>query len=52
MSLNRYKFYEKDFPAAKKYIKTGKGKAPNWFKKFKDNLTIKGSKIFYLNVHK
>ena len=47
MSLNRYKFYEKDFPAAKKYIKSGKGKAPNWCKKFKDKLQIKGSKIFY-----
>ena len=47
MSINRYKFLEKDIPKVKKFLKTGKGNAPNWAKKFKDELSVKGNTLFY-----
>lgn len=45
--MNRYKLKKSDFPAAIKYIlgKAKKGESPNWAVKFKDDLTVKGSKL-------
>ena len=50
--MNRYKFKEADFKAAIHYIKTGKNQidAPNWAIKKKDELTIKGKKVFFKNM--
>ena len=47
--MNRFKISQKDFPAAIRFLNTGSGKlsAPNWCSKFKNELTVKGDKIFY-----
>ena len=51
MTINRYTFREKDWPAAIEYIKKGikTVDTPNWSVKFKDNLKLKGKQIYYDN---
>jgi hypothetical protein len=49
--MNRYKVYEKDFAAAKKFL-SGKGfrkDSPSWAVKHKDKLSFKGGKLFFDN---
>ena len=43
----RFKFTEKNVNAAIKYLRDGKGTPPKYAVKFKDELTIKGKKLFY-----
>ena len=49
--MNRFTISEKDFPAAKKFLKNGEDRlsAPNWCIKFKDDLSVKGNKILFKN---
>ena len=49
--MNRYKVSEKDFDAAKKFMqgKAFKKDAPSWAVKYKEQLSFKGSKLFYLD---
>ena len=46
-SINRYKFKDADIVRVKKYLKSGTGNAPNWAKKFKGDLSVKGNTVFY-----
>ena len=48
--MNRFSIRQNDFPSAIKYIKNGGDKlsTPSWAVRFKDDLTVKGSKIYYL----
>ena len=48
--MNRYKFIDADIPKVKKFLKSGTGNAPNWAKKYKDDLTVKGNKIYYKDL--
>ena len=45
--MNRYKFVDADIPKVKKFLKSGKGNVPNWAKKYRDELTVKGNTIYY-----
>ena len=45
----RYKIYEKDVNAVKKYLKTKKGDLPKWGARFKDDLTLSGNRLLYKN---
>ena len=47
--MNRFKFNEADWPAAIKYLKTGKDEinAPNWAISKKADLKVTGGKILY-----
>ena len=47
--MHRYKFLERDFPAAITYIKKGTKTVdtPTWALKFKSDLTTSNKKIFY-----
>ena len=45
--MNRYKFIDADIPKVKKFLKSGKGVVPNWAKKYRDELTVKGNTIYY-----
>ena len=51
--MNRYKFTEENIRQAIKFLKSG-GSAPrvgpNWAKRFKDDLKVKGSKVFYKDL--
>ena len=47
--MQRFKYHQKDWPAAISYIKKGKKTidTPNWAIKFKDDLSVKGKIIYY-----
>lgn len=47
--MQRYRFHEKDWPAAIAFIKKGKKTVdtPNWAVKFKHELSVKGRSIYY-----
>ena len=47
--MNRFKFKQADFPAAIKYLTTGKDEidAPNWAISKKVDLKVKGKKVFF-----
>ena len=46
--MNRYKFWEKDIPKVKAYLKKGTTEGvPKWAVKFKDKLSVKGNNIMY-----
>ena len=47
--MERFKITEKKIAQAVSFIKNGKGVAPKFAMKFKDELTIKGKKLFYNN---
>ena len=43
----RYRFTNKNIDQAVKFLKTGKGNAPSFVGKFKNDLSVKGKKLFY-----
>ena len=43
----RYKFTEASVDKARKYLKGTVKKGPVWAERFKDDLTLKGKKVFY-----
>ena len=45
--MDRFKITEAGRKKALKYIKSKKGSPPTWATKYKDDLTTKGSKLFY-----
>ena len=45
--MDRYKISNDAVKKALKFLKTGTGNKPNWASKYKDDLTVKGSKLFY-----
>ena len=45
--MERYKIVEKNLKAAIKFIKHGTGTPPRYAVKFKDQLSVKGSKLYY-----
>ena len=47
--MQRFKYHQKDWPAAISYIKKGKKTidTPTWCIKFKDDLSVKGKTIYY-----
>ena len=45
--MDRFKFTEANVKKAIVFKKTGKGKPSTWVAKYKDDLTTKGSKLFY-----
>ena len=47
--MERFKITEKKLAQAVSFIKTGKGAAPKFAVKFKDDLNIKGKKLYYKN---
>ena len=45
--MDRYKLTRAAVKKAVKFIKTGDGKAPTWATKYKKDLSVKGSQLFY-----
>ena len=45
--MDRFKITDAALKKAIKFVKSGDGKAPAWASKYKADLTIKGSKLFY-----
>ena len=45
--MDRYKLKDADIKKAVTYLKTKKGTLPVWASKYKDDLTLKGNKLFY-----
>ena len=47
--MNRYKFSEESIAEAAKFLKGKSKDGPAWAKRFKGDLTVKNSKVFYLD---
>ena len=45
--MDRYKISNEGVKKSVKFLKTGAGTPPKWVSKYKDDLTVKGSKLFY-----
>ena len=45
--MDRFKITEAGLKKAIKFVKTGNGSPPTWAKKYKEDLTAKGNKLFY-----
>ena len=45
--MDRFRVTDATLKSAIKFIKTGKGKAPMWATRYKEDLSVKGSKLFY-----
>ena len=45
--MDRFRVTDATLKSAIKFIKTGNGKAPMWATRYKEDLSVKGSKLFY-----
>jgi hypothetical protein len=45
----RFKIYEKDVNAVKKFLKSKKGAMPKWGERFRDDLKLEGNRLLYKN---
>ena len=44
--MDRFRFTDATLKSAIKFIKTGDGKSTVWATRYKDDLSVKGSKLF------